>query len=66
MKSQVTTQKEVLKLELPEVLKKILLDIIADVLFIEDPEKKGFYHPRIAAQKDEGFCTIAYGPATSL
>ena len=58
LKSQVTTQKEVLKLELPEVLKKILLDIIADVLFIEDPEKKGFYHPRIAAQKTRAFAQL--------
>ena len=58
LKSQVATQKEVLKLELPEVLKKILLDIVADVLFIEDPEKKGFYHPRIAAQKTRAFAQL--------
>lgn len=31
-------------------LKNALLGIIDDVLFIEDPYRKGHYHPRIAAQ----------------
>lgn len=33
-----------------ERFKSALLGMIDDVLFIEDPEKKGHYHPRIAAQ----------------
>lgn len=38
-----------------ERLREGLMRLFDDVLFVEDPERRGFYHPRIAAQS-----TIAY------
>ena len=32
-----------------------------DVLFVEDPRKKGFWHPRIAAQNTETYATLDEG-----
>ena len=57
LKDFVSTQRKVKeyfdKLEHKESNERIyngLLGLIDDVLFIEDPYKKGFYHPRISAQ----------------
>ncbi len=57
LKTSVNTQEKVeeyfSRLEANEKndrLKNALLGIIDDVLFIEDPYRKGHYHPRIAAQ----------------
>lgn len=36
-----------------------LLEIIDDVLFIEDPYNKGYYHPRIAAQNTYQFSVLS-------
>ena len=36
-----------------------LMTLLDDVLFIEDPRRKGFFHPRIAAQSTYMYCTLA-------
>jgi len=47
------TQRKVLE-KLPgedkQELREGLMDLIDDVLFVEDPRNKGYYHPRISAQ----------------
>ena len=57
LKTSVNTQEKVEEYfshleanEKNDLLKNALLGIIDDVLFIEDPYRKGHYHPRIAAQ----------------
>ena len=40
--------------------REILLDVVAEVLFIEDPEKAGHFHPRIAAQNTQVFAHLDY------
>jgi len=49
----VNTQRKVLEKfpgEDNAAFRESMLDLIDDVLFIEDPRKKGYYHPRISAQ----------------
>ena len=54
----VDTQRKVLTLfasDCNKDLRKGFLKLLEDVLFVEDPHKKGYYHPRISAQE-----TLAY------
>ncbi len=47
---EVSTQRAVLENVKDEELQKGLLTLLDDVLFIEDPRKKGYWHPRISGQ----------------
>lgn len=44
------TQRAVMETVGPGPLRDELMALLADVLFIEDKERRGFYHPRVAAQ----------------
>ena len=47
---EVSTQRLVLKNVEDEELQKGLMTLLDDVLFVEDPRKKGYWHPRISGQ----------------
>lgn len=55
LKPEASTQRKIVRLTADDNLRQCLLDVCADVLFIEDPEKKGFYHPRISAQYTQAY-----------
>lgn len=38
--------------------RKLLMDLVTDVLFLEDPDYAGCYHPRIAARHTEVYKTL--------
>jgi len=50
LRPEADTQRKVLALVPEGPLRRILLDAVAEVLFIPDPEDARLYHPRIAAQ----------------
>ncbi len=47
---EVSTQRKVVENVKDESLRDGLLTLLDDVLFVEDPRKKGYWHPRISAQ----------------
>ncbi len=48
--TEVSTQRAVVENVKDEELQKGLLTLLDDVLFVEDPRKKGYWHPRISGQ----------------
>lgn len=46
----VDTQRKVLENVRDERIRKGLMELLDDVLFLEDPHRPGYYHPRISAQ----------------
>ena len=58
LKTEYDTQHKI-KIAVPEgYLRDILMDVVAEVLFVNDPDIPGHYHPRIAAQQTEVFKTL--------
>lgn len=51
------TQRKIALLDCDEGLKKALMCVAAEVLFIKDPDRKG-YHPRILAHETRAFQTL--------
>lgn len=51
LRPEADTQRKILALVPEGKLRSILLDAVAEVLFIPDPEAPCLYHPRIAAQQ---------------
>ncbi len=58
LKPEYDTQRKVMDRVSDELLRQLLLDIHAEVLFIEDDEQPGRYHPRIAAQETWRFAAL--------
>lgn len=57
----VSTQQKIVKkfcTEEQHTLRDGFLTLLDDVLFVEDPRKKGYYHPRIAAQSTFSFKSL--------
>ncbi|MBQ9184514.1 MAG: 4-alpha-glucanotransferase [Bacteroidales bacterium] len=52
---EVSTQRKVVETVEDEDIKNGLLALLDDVLFVEDPRKKGYWHPRISAQNSYAF-----------
>ena len=52
---EVATQRKVIENVKDEALQNGLLALLDDVLFIEDPRKKNFWHPRISGQNSYAF-----------
>ena len=52
---EVATQRKVVEHVKDEALRDGLLALLDDVLFIEDPRKKGYWHPRISGQSSYAF-----------
>jgi len=48
--SSVDTQRKVLEKVEDKKMQEALMNYLDDVLFLEDPRRPGFYHPRISAQ----------------
>ena len=55
---EVKTQRGVCERVQDERLRTTLCDLIADVLFIEDPDTPGTYHPRIAGQQTDRYALL--------
>ena len=60
LKPEFDTQRKIIN-NVPEgKCRNILLDVVSEVLFIEDAEKRYHYHPRIGAQNTEVFNHLSY------
>lgn len=55
LKKDYRTQRDVERLVPEGKVRNLLMDVIAEVLFIEDPDKQQYYHPRISAQTTQIF-----------
>jgi len=51
-------QQAILRLTPPGTLRDVLMEVVADVLFLEDTEKKGYYHPRVAGRETAAFHSL--------
>ena len=60
LKPDYDTQRKIMKLVPEGNVRDILLDVVSEVLFIEDAEKKYHYHPRIGAQGTDVFNHLSY------
>lgn len=59
LKADYQAQREIERLVPEGNLRNALMDIVAEVLFIEDTEQQGVYQPRIAAQQTDVFQTLS-------
>ena len=50
LKDDFRSQRVIASLALPEETEKTLLDVVADVLFVHDPDTPKLFHPRVCAQ----------------
>lgn len=60
LKEEFNTQRKILAAVPDGHLRQVLLDVVAEVLFIEDPQQPGLYHPRIAAQETWRFTLLSF------
>lgn len=58
LRPEVSDQRGVLAHVRQPRLRKLLMDLVADVLFVEDPDYAGCYHPRIAARRTTVYRTL--------
>ncbi len=58
LKPEYATQRKVRAAVGDEALRNVLLDVVAEVLFIEDDAQPGHYHPRIGAQDTHRFLSL--------
>lgn len=52
------TQTDLLRLTTDAALRRILLDVVTDVLFIEDAQQPAHFHPRIGAQQTPTYAAL--------
>ncbi len=50
LKEDYRSQRTIASLPIDDHAKHVLLDVVADVLFVHDPDKASLYHPRVCAQ----------------
>ncbi len=59
LKTKYNTQAKIAREVADEDLHLSLMSLLDEVLFIEDPYKKGYYHPRISAQNTYKYCAMS-------
>lgn len=60
LKPEFCTQREVMQRIDEGIVRHTLLQLIAEVLFVADPDKPQCYHPRIVAQRTRRFSELNY------
>lgn len=58
LRPEISTQRGILSQTQPGALRDVLMDVVAEVLFIEDEVQKGHYHPRVSAQETDVFSSL--------
>ena len=58
LKERYRSQRTIASLPIVEELKKTLLDLVADVLFLPDPDKTELFHPRVGAQQTAAYRSL--------
>lgn len=51
-------QRSILRLTDPGTLRDVLMDVVGEVLFLEDGERSGCYHPRVMAQRTDAYRSL--------
>ena len=59
LRPEASTQRDVWERTTDEALRRLLSEVIADVLFIPDAEKPGRYHPRVAAWQTQAYASLS-------